>query len=333
MLRNPQWLHRTLQQLEQLKREDAGKGIRHTGLRDVVLLKRAATLVTSCMAQETRREADTQPPADAADKLSIIMGFLRAVRKGLWQRARQLASRLDELSPFRNLRQRGGDLETALRQVQIQALEEAKRQFIEDLRAEQTKDVNVQDEEPQEKTPQQEDEERHFRASKKGQVLARLARLKPGAKTTISTLQDGQGNRFATTAEKLQHLHEHWQGIFTAKAFDAAAADRWFDKAYPNGAGLEHFPSKAPENWTISRKDIRKAIRLAGKSAPGPDGLTYGLWQALGETAVEHVWAAAKDLQSEQAAAVLEEAYQDEEGCNFNLGTPGLPTKKSFWPG
>ncbi len=108
-----------------------------------------------------------------------------------------------------------------------------------------------------------------------------------------------------------------------------AAADRWFDEAYPGGAGLELFPSLDPKSWEIRHSDIRKAIRLAGKSAPGPDGITYRLWQELGETAVDSIWRAAQELQGEHAAAALEEAYQDEDMCNFNLG-PWSSCRKSF---
>ncbi len=70
-------------------------------------------------------------------------------------------------------------MEVAARQVQTHPLVEARRQFVKDLRAEHTKDGTMEEEEAQERTPQQEDEEKHFRASRRGQALARLARLKP----------------------------------------------------------------------------------------------------------------------------------------------------------
>ena len=60
---------------------------------------------------------------------------------------------------------------------------------------------------------------------------------------------------------------------------------------------------------------------MAGKSAPGPDGVRYRAWQGLGDLSVEILWQASQELQGEHAEDALEEAYEDEGKCNFNVGT------------
>ena len=41
---------------------------------------------------------------------------------------------------------------------------------------------------------------------------------------------------------------------------------------------------------------MRKALKLARKSAPGPDGISVLHWRALGEGAVDAICLAAKEL-------------------------------------
>ena len=120
-------------------------------------------------------------------------------------------------------------------------------------------------------------------------------------------MQDSHGNRFTTTPEKRQHLEEHWQQVFAAKEYQKDAGKQWFRKAFPDGQGLENFPARDAENRRIHRSDVRKAIDLSNKSAPGPDGIPYRIWRQLGGTAVEYIWQASQDLQSDQATDLLEE--------------------------
>ena len=54
------------------------------------------------------------------------------------------------------------------------------------------------------------------------------------------------------------------------------------------------------------------AIRFGKKrSAPGPDGLPYGVWQALGELGVDILWGVALALEREDAPNLIDEAYRD----------------------
>ena len=43
-----------------------------------------------------------------------------------------------------------------------------------------------------------------------------------------------------------------------------------------------------PRQWTVRRKDIAAAIKHAKRrSAPGPDGIPYIIWQLLGDVAID----------------------------------------------
>jgi hypothetical protein len=155
-------------------------------------------------------------------------------------------------------------------------METAKKCFVADLGRERHLDGS---------NPEQEDDgpklgraDGHFRASHRGQVLARLSRLKPGSTTTIHTMQDSHGNRFSTVPDKRQHLEEHWQQVFAAKEYQKDAGKHWFRRAYPDGQGMENFPFIDAENWQIRHSDVRRAVYMSNKSAPGPDGIPYRIW-------------------------------------------------------
>ena len=87
-------------------------------------------------------------------------------------------------------------------------------------------------------------------------------------------------------------------------------------------------------SWQIRRSDIRRAIRLSGSSAPGPDGLPYAVWRRLGPLAETVLHEAAASLSTSGASAEMTAAYADEEfatgmGHGFNHGllvmTPKAP--------
>ncbi len=54
-----------------------------------------------------------------------------------------------------------------------------------------------------------------------------------------------------------------------------------------------------------STRDIRRAVDLAGASAPGPDGIPYAAWKRLGPLAVDSLWGALKVLESDGGLEAL----------------------------
>jgi hypothetical protein len=237
------------------------------------------------------------------------MSFLRAVRShNLW-RARALAQRLECLHPFRELEERGGPLEAALRQLEEKAMQLARKNLAAELRREQ-----------EQNTDNQIHEDPNFRAQRRGQVMAKLARLKPGTNTTLGTMIDESRQRVESTAEKLAYLRRHWAAVFKAKRYDQEAARQWLGKAYPNSRNQDGFPNRYSHDWDVRPADIEKAINLAGASAPGPDGIPYAMWKQLGRPAVQMIWEVAQELHQPEAEATLAAAYRDEHHCGFNEG-------------
>ena len=124
---------------------------------------------------------------------------------------------------------------------------------------------------------------RHARANPRGQVMAKLARRKPGCSTTIHQTQRPNDSQATTTEDKLSCWSEHWTELFKDKGCDPESAETWLSQAYPNGRFLEDFPSPDPDSWNIRKADIENAISLAGASAPGPDGVAHAMWKQLGD--------------------------------------------------
>ena len=53
--------------------------------------------------------------------------------------------------------------------------------------------------------------------------------------------------------------------------------------------------------------------------SPGPDGIPYQVWKALGPLAVDILWDVAKDMEQDQYEELLQAAYHDEgaEGQHY----------------
>ena len=80
----------------------------------------------------------------------------------------------------------------------------------------------------------------------------------------------------------------------------------------PDGQGKPPPLPQGRRAWAIRRKDIAQAIRYGKRrSAPGPDGLPYGVWQALGDLGVDILGGVALVFERDDATSLLDEAYRD----------------------
>ena len=69
--------------------------------------------------------------------------------------------------------------------------------------------------------------------------------------------------------------------------------------------------------WRVRRKDVETAIRHSGNSAPGPDGIPFKAWRALGALGISILYDTAACLESDEAQHLLQEAYHDcDNSCN-----------------
>ena len=86
------------------------------------------------------------------------------------------------------------------------------------------------------------------------------------------------------------------------------------------------FP-RSESDWRVRRKDITKAIKISGHSAPGPDGIPYAAWKRSGVLAIQTLLDAATALQSDDATTLLQQMHGNDtrpEGHTFNLGLLSL---------
>ena len=76
--------------------------------------------------------------------------------------------------------------------------------------------------------------------------------------------------------------------------------------------------------WRAQRKDIQRALKEAGNSAPGPDGIPFSAWRACKEVGIAVLHDVACALEKHNAEEQLCAAYADEAteaNHNYNLST------------
>ena len=91
-------------------------------------------------------------------------------------------------------------------------------------------------------------------------------------------------------------------------------------------------PSEAWK-WRVRRCDVEQAIRAAGDTSPGPDGIPFAAWRSIKGLGVSILLGVARQLEREDAPEALQQAYADESEIGthgYNLGTlvclPKAPT-------
>jgi hypothetical protein len=85
-------------------------------------------------------------------------------------------------------------------------------------------------------------------------------------------------------------LHDYWAQVFREKPRDDAAESWWIDQVRKHGRRLPDPSWTDPASWRVTRHHVRKAIRIAGNSAPGPDGILYGAYAQIEDVATEVLW-------------------------------------------
>ena len=225
----------------------------HLALRRMLLLKEAITEVAHRMAKEGK----TMPPSSTHDKVSITMACIREVELMHWDSARTLSSRYTALQGM--LDWEGQDLHTqpGLRVMKDHAVELYEDHLLEEMR-EQQDDEDGQLEGPRKQMRRQ-------------QLATKIAKLRPGSQGTLKAMIDEQGQVRHSAEEMAGLLKSHWEETFKKKDVDEEKLQQWLKDFSPPEQKMS-FPDAS---WTIRRSDVARAIKLSGKSAPGPDGIAY----------------------------------------------------------
>ncbi len=76
------------------------------------------------------------------------------------------------------------------------------------------------------------------------------------------------------------------------------------------------------QEWMVDMDTLKKVIRRAGNSAPGPDGIPYKAWQALGDLGLQVLFGVLGEIGNEDLNELLKEGDVDagEGEHSFNLG-------------
>ena len=180
----------------------------------------------------------------------------------------------------------------------------------------------------------------------KKNILGKLKRLLPGLPNTLGAVAQEDGSITSNPAEMAKALGAHWARTFKRKPINVDVLENWLRSLQPsriaetqlspqaslqdNGNPLPH--RRAPRrslprgshHWIVRQKDISRALDLAGNSSPGPDGIPFEAWRALGEVGLRTLHAVALELRKDSAADTMREAY-DEAGTGdeheYNLST------------
>ena len=150
-----------------------------------------------------------------------------------------------------------------------------------------------------------------------------------------------------TQKKMAEALSTHWGKVFGEKPIDRTLMERWFASLRPQGEGETNMEAKnklpdhgnplthhqrAPRRalpqtqaaWTPRKQDAIKALKLAGNSSPGPDGIPFAAWRRLGELGVSTLHEVALALRKNDALEAMVEAQADicdENQHHYNLST------------
>jgi len=255
------------------------------------------------------KEGRIAAPVEAADRLSCAMQFIRAVETRRWSRARSIAAVYPDLKELLDLSSPNPLAGGGLDKTRDLALRLAKETLLAEIRDLQAQMPDLPD---------------HQRMIRRQGITTKLQRLRPGKASSLSSVRNENNQVCVTPEEMAKALASHWSKTFQGRDIDAGMLENWLNLTLPlpPPPGEPTLPPPDSPQWRMRRRDVARAVRMSGNSAPGPDGIPYLAWRRLGETGIDILWGMAQDLTGPNAIQVITEAYRDEagEGHDFNLG-------------
>ena len=152
------------------------------------------------------------------------------------------------------------------------------------------------------------------------------ATLQPHASTPTSTTTPAPTTTHPTTPPPLSPPHHATTTTRPAPLGPGTTGPH--SRPKPNRTPL---PTNE-RHWRIRRKDVEKAIRFSGNSSPGPDGIPFKAWRALGPLGISILFDVANTLEQPNGAESFPGAYFDEDQSHphhFNASTLVCLAKKS----
>ena len=323
---HPDFARRVVMEYHELLAHDA---LAATPIRQLVLIKRAMHTVAASM----RREEDEAQIEGTDDELGWVLSFLRAAEQVNLTRMRRCAKACPKIVEYvqpENPEARSSPGFWQLKEFAVQLARRTLTEEIADLRRQQGHSTSD-----------------HL-AHTKSNILTKLKRLLPGCSTTLAAMQRADGQVTDDVTEMANALKTHWERVFKAPAVDFDMMHEWLASLRNDPASSPPQPTRDPLGrprtprqqlpreawqWQVRKKDIEKAIQVAGNTSPGPDGIPFCAWKAMKGFGASVLLSVARLLESEDAAETMRQAYADEcdgTGHGYNLGTlvclPKAPT-------
>ncbi|CAK0876187.1 unnamed protein product, partial [Prorocentrum cordatum] len=242
-----------------------------------------------------RESTGFQAATDDEDKLGVVMRFLRAAEQRCLSAISRCLIRYPRISEFVcNPYDFDANLSSSLLRLRDHAVELARDIALTRMQASRDDDGD--------------DWMGKNRKRKKGSRL--LFRLSPGRGGGLGAIVDRHGRVVTDSRGMANILRSHWAATFAATGVDENKLGDWLaDDAAARAASGP--PRLDWGGFRIRRKDISAAIRQAKNCSPGPDGIPYGAWRALGSLAVDTLHNALRDLASPDGQRILEQDFPD----------------------
>jgi len=347
LIQHPDWPRRVALEYQELL---AGDALCDNPIRRLLLVKRAMHTVS----QHMRQEGLIAQAAGADDKLGWTMSYIRAAESVNVHRMQCCACAYPQLADFINPSNPNARDHPNMHAVREHALELAKQTITEQIT--HLKQLDSDDPNHPHRQQQKEHILTQLKRTIPGSTTTLNAMRTPSGEITTdptaiaATLQDHwskvfKGKRIDGTAleawlEALPHLklqptHSDPAAPYTSPATTAhnniqgqpqrrRDQNQKVNNTPPRaGAHRPRLPIDA-QSWKVTRKDISRSIDLSSDTAPGPDGIPYRAWRALGKLAVTVLYDVATALSTHDHAETLRQAYHDEtpdDNHLYNLGT------------
>ena len=264
-------------------------------LKKLTLLKESMREVASNM---SRTQGGVAIATEKADQMGVVMRYLRAAEKESLGTISQCLSRYPHIATLvTNPYELKGNLAVTLRALKDHAVDLAREIAIELMQSAQTIS----------------EENGNFEADRKKKKGMRLLhKLAPGKGGAVGAVVGDRGEVLSDPQDMANHLRKHWAEVFRARGVDETKLQTWLDEDGQQRS--EQGPTHdAVQGLRLRKRAIRKALKLSNNSAPGPDGLPYGAWRALGDLAVDLLHGAFVDLTLPEGPNLMREDYP-----NFN---------------
>lgn len=161
-------------------------------------------------------------------------------------------------------------------------------------------------------------------------MMGKLKRLCPGKSGNLSAVRGKDGVIHTDRQDEAAALTGHWKEVFSKKDVDCDFARKWMQEKKETVHSMHSLlPGEHDVGWKVTRKHVARAIKIAGNSAPGPDGIPFEVWRKLGPLGSSIIHRVLLSSMEEGAEARFDEARNIHGDLgDYNLATMVFLPKK-----